>query len=851
MRKNSLYLIGIFTFFYIVFLFLYYGILVNFGFIPVGQHYPILIIIGFTIIIIVIFYFFLFKGENNDLIIKFKMLNENIIQIVLLSLMIITYIIPPISFTQSIIAWSEIGFLNYFRAVIFIIGSAYLPGMSIFNIAFPKSKLHERFHVESFMIKFTIYPLLSFSFLGVCTIILDYFGLTREYFSPILLLIIVILVFTNILFHKGNFIKDLKENHTEINISKNTTLILFLVIGVILINLGIQLSTQYLIEGDAWRGIQYAYFIGDPRFESFWASGSYSRYWGYISFSLSSLSGIPYLNTNVLLFPFVYLWVFSTYLMVKAILYNFKESYSILATILITTYSGLFYPLNSKITIPSLISNGIFIFDFKAFSYIFFAVSVAVYLIITKTSNNFKEDKKFYRKEEFLLFVLIAFLLAQGFMIYFLPIIPAFSLLFIYTFFSNNSSQNLKNFRNYWTYFIIFVIIFDVFSNGFISYFSMNRLYLFSGINFFQENKLNEYVFYLILLISLILLNILYFILRKFNLRKNKKKDYISSNSNGFYQKTKAKKKIIFKSIIFSILIILSIEILITSIIINSPITFSTFYLYQIFLNIGYIGIIGIFASHFCFKKNRKLCYKLVIWTIFLIGLASTLIFVNWMRFPLTSPVELAQSEFDKMMFWFNRIWQYSIISLSIFSSIGIIHIIKDIKIGSIKDLYIRKTIATSVLIFLSLSNTILVAMYYHNLYYKSPEVHDEVQMIGWVSENVPYNSNIIVEDLKFKNRLRDISFCNIFYLYDVIDEANRSGEKLNEFLASKGIHYYINKSDPYRLVDVIYKNKLFEYGTLAIYYADISDFFSLESNETFNTIYNFRYPLVGYIHKR
>jgi len=844
-KKNLfIYLAFVFIGFYFLFIFLYYDLLLSIKFISSGYNIPIFIIIGFTIIIIIIFYFLLnINHYNNIRLLKLNILNERSIETILISLMLITYLIAPISFTESIIAWSEIGLLNYFRAVIFIIGCAYLPGMSIFNIAFPKSKLHERFHVEPFMIKITVYPLLSFSFLGVCTIILDNFGLKRVYFSHVLFLIIIILTISDIILKNKRSIEKLNKFKTEVIISKYSTLILLLAIGVIFITFGIRISSQYLIEGDSWRGIQYAYFVGDSSYNPFWGPGEYVKYWGYVSFSLGSFCGIPYLNANVMLFPFVYLFVFSIYLMVKALLHNLKQYYSILATILIVTYSGLFYPLNYEITIPSLISNGIFIFDYKGFSFIFFIMSLALFIIITKTSKNSKENKKLYLREEFPIIILAAFFLVQSCMIYFFPIIPGFFFIFIYAICYRRTNQVFKYAMIFWSIFITLFIISDTLCNGYLSYFVMNRLYYFSDISFFNKNRFNEYITYIFLLISLFFVFIIYSISNKLKPRKNLQ-GQINSSANHYSLNQITRYLICILSIIFILIIIISIEIEI--LFKKKNLTFLPFYFGQIFENIGFLGILGIITSYYCYKENRKLFYLMITLIILIIGFASILTLVNWVLYPTISVFEL---DYMKMNYWFNRIWHYSIIPLSILSSIGIIYMIKNIKLEKMKDLKIQKTIFTSVFIFLSLSNNILSSIYIYNRYYKYSEAHDETQMIGWVSENIPYNSNIVVEDSRYNHRLRDLSFCNIFNLHDEAKEAMRNGRRISDYLASKEIQYYIRRYDPYRLVGRIFQNKLYEYGTLAIYYTEISNYYSycVDGAGIFNATYNFRCDTVGY----
>lgn len=815
-KSYYIFLISIFIIFYFSFLFFYYQILSINGIVPSPHQFPILLIIGFTIIIVILYIAFLKRNDKNELILEYKIINEYYIKISILSLMLIVYLIPPILFSESVIAWSEINILNYFRAIIFIIGCAYIPGSILYKIIVPKNNLHEKFKIQPFLIKMTIYPLLSFSFLGFCTLILDFIGLKREYFSIILFLIIIILSFLEIILLKTIFVEKEKKERKIIRISNYSIFILLLALGIIFITLGIRLSSQYLVEGDAWRGIQYAYFVGDPRFEPFWAPGSYSKYWGYISFSLSCLSGIPYLNINAMLFPFVYLYIISIYLMVKVFLYNFKEKYSVISTIFITTYSGLFYILNFNIPIPNLVSNGIILFDYKGISFIYFFISLAIFISILKTTINYSENF-FFMNKEFPLIFLSAFFLLQSYLIYFLPVIPALLFILIFTIFSSNSIQIFKYFRTFLATFIILFIFFDILTCGFISYFTMNQIFTFFEIPLFQELKFNQYFFYSILLISFILLNILYFIIKKINLQ--------NKHFKNFRITPKIQSRIViflFTSLILTIIIFIVIEFYV--LLNNHCFSLFIYYIHLVFQYIGYVGILGLILSYFCYKKYRKDFYILLIWTFSIIGLASILFFLNMLKYPTASYLDLPDSDYYTMVYWFNRLWAYSIIPLSIFFSIGIIKIIENIKSKKRVNLNIRKINIVSILIFLTFSNMILSSMYAYNLWYKESKVHEEVQVIGWVSENIQDGNNILIEDPKLNNRLRDMTFCNVFDLDNEVNEVNITGEKLSEHLILKEIFYYICENDPYELVNKIYNYKLYEYGNLRLYSANFSE---------------------------
>jgi len=243
--------------------------------------------------------------------------------------------------------------------------------------------------------------------------------------------------------------------------------------------------------------------------------------------------------------------------------------------------------------------------------------------------------------------------------------------------------------------------------------------------------------------------------------------------------KNKMKSKVIFKYTLFLFSILLAIEI-IFNILINIKVNFFLYYLDLFFVNMGFIGILGIYLSYFIFKKNRQLFYFLFLWGVFLYGLASIFIFKSWFQYPNYSPFEIPDDAYFHMTYWFDRIWHYSIIPISIFSSIGMITIIKNLKSKKslkIRNKYLRLTpnlISISIIIFLSLSNTIITGMYWNNRdnqfdYYIKDE---DAQVIGWTSENIPSNSNILVDRLQLKPRLDHITYSTTYYTWLEISEA-------------------------------------------------------------------------------
>jgi hypothetical protein len=389
---------------------------------------------GFFILLIGLF--LSFNLDRSEQIFNFFFLSENLIKIILVILMTICLLfIPPITFFSTIIAWQEIPLSNLFRAIIFILGSAFLPGACVYNIVLRKNTLSERFKVESFLIKLTLYPLLSFIILGISVLILDQIGLNKELISSILYTIIIILLCLDLIaqrIRKKRIIKII----VKLNFSKNTFVILLVAFGIILFSLGIMSSVNYLIPGDSWTGISHANYIGLPETSlstSWLALEKYPLFWSYPTFALGVLSGLPYININVLLTPFLYLFVLTIYLFMKAILYKFKEIYATFSTIFTITFSGILNinNISEKGNISALIFDGVLNFRFKSFSLMLLFAGLALFFIIANV-NEIGEKKKELKTENYKILGLGALFLIISYMTYMLPLLFGMIILIIY-----------------------------------------------------------------------------------------------------------------------------------------------------------------------------------------------------------------------------------------------------------------------------------------------------------------------------------------------------------------------------------------------------------------------------------
>lgn len=387
-------------------------------------------------------------------------------------------------------------------------------------------------------------------------------------------------------------------------------------------------------------------------------------------------------------------------------------------------------------------------------------------------------------------------------------------------------------------FFVIMFIFFDTTLNFFYSKSSFQTLNYFIGKNIFSFSGYN--LFLNALLLYLILISFLFlsfFFPRKYiELFSNRSKKYLTLKINPIIL-------FIISLIIFTIFFGIY---LFFNILLKKEQSFLTFYLTIFFYNIGFIGILGIYLSYFSFKKNKQLFYVLLLWFIFLFGLASALTFLKWIQYPLLNPAKLPYDDLFLMDYWFTRNYFYSVIPLSIFSSIGIIDLgrcIKSKRYSKRISKYLKSIpnlISVSAIIFLSFSNIICYGIVWSSLEWNIRD--EEAQIIGWVSENLPDGSNILLDNDKSNLFAKDLeaitSHDTAFYIDVEVSEALRNynhGIFLNQIilhLKSKDIQYFVYSKEnnskkkfvekyfdiEKELIPTFYKIKLYEYKNLVVY---------------------------------
>ena len=835
--------------FLLIFIVIYFSYIFYIYIIPNHYNVPIGLFFGLAIVIVGIFSFInLNDYDNNKIILKTKVVPENLIKLILIILMCSSLVIEPISSSTTIILWKDVNILNYIRAIIFIIGCGFLPGANLYNIIFSDDKLHEKFNIEPFFLKITLYPIISFSFIGTLVLILDQLNLIRELITIFLIISFIFLFFFDLIIQVIRK-KKLIYKFEEINISKFSLIILFISFGVLVFAIFMHLSTQYLIAGDSWQGLGPTNYVGLWEGSPIeWGESNlyYPIFWGYICFGLSVLSGLPYINTNALLAPFCYLYVTSVYLLMKSILHHFKEKYAVLSTILISISSALFiFTTNTAVgTLPAITFSCEFYFIYKSFAYLLFIISIAFFIIITKTEiNNDLELNLIFSKKHFKLLVISVYLLILSFMLYAVPLLIGIVFIMLYCLFSRNKKKNFRLFSQFILYFLLMFIFFDVVMN----------FYLSSAIPFMVQFifriKILSQIFSILPTFILIYsgLGAFYLISLVIDLSYIK---YFYEKDKGFSNyKVNFKKFFKYCMVIFTIFLIIEINVIILEEFIsdlNLSEDYTFFYfLDKIFIYIGLIGILGFYLSYYCFIKDKHLFMILVSWVIISFLIATTLILLFWFQSDLVKLNDISKINRTFMNYWYGRTWHYSIIPLSILTATGLIKLVKKVENQDFFRFFFRKKnrkkicklLFFSLFISMSYTNFIITAIDFGKT--ENNIKSDDVKTVIWISNNIPDNSYFLMEN-HYIIRLGIESMINgeSFFIHHIFKSDYNETELIEEIdeLKDNEIEYLLITEDflsessdvsrffKYYLIPNFYNDSLKEIGDYRIYYAPYFD---------------------------
>ncbi len=832
---KKFYRIIVIAFFSLLFIILFFfnNVFFNLG----GIQVSIILLFGFVLIISVIFIFINSdKKRGNYELFHFKFLSENSIKFFLLLFLSISLFIPTISSSTSIMLWEELNFLNYLKAIFAIITLVYLPGASIYKIFLPKDSLPEKLNVEPFFLKIALYPLMSLGFLGISTLIFDQIGLLKLQIEISLFVSILILFLIDVTIQRIRS-KPISNRHSDIKVSKYTIIILLLAIAVSLVSIGFQVGLGYVSSGDPWDGIKHANHIGDHNLSPIYIN-RYPNFWGYVTFSLSKLSGLPFININTLLAPLSYLFITSVYLFMKSILFNYKTKYATLSTILVSIFSGiLINPLVSQ-----LIFSNEYNFIYKSYSYNLLFISLAFFFILFRNNSSKSSYTVIsWKKIEIRIMILVAILLVISFMTYMIPLLVGITFTLIICIFSGKCRE-FQNFNRYilFTFFIfIFFVFFDLIQNFYLSSIIINwfsrffKYELFLNIFEIIPAPMVIYSIFALFITIIYIIKIVFF-------RNIHDKNTFKESYNGSQLLIFKICLLIFSAFLFIEFFFIFLEFIINQKIRNQNLFF--IFLDKFYLNIGIIGIIGVYLSYYCYKREKKMFHIILAWIFISFILAAIPVLLE----RLINTASISNINLEEKVFiseyWFNRLWIYSIPSFSILFSIGLFEIAKKktnfrfIEKRKFKVFLIKNLSLISVL-YLSFSGIILTGVLNGSKNYRYTDT--QIKTLEWISENIPIYSGALVGDNFFMGvGVNSITFVRSYLFYDIFDKDFNNtkcieqieylkNETIQYIVASKFfISYYLNKSDFTNniLIPSFYNLTIYQSGDLSIHYAPYFD---------------------------
>ncbi len=396
-----------------------------------------------------------------DLILKFGLLFS----------MLITLIIPSVP--ASIVSWTEISPLLFIRASVWLVGLSLLPGFYILRLTAIGENLSK---LEKIVVGIN----LSFVLLSLTSVIL-------YYFQGIHLLPWVILAFLGVLAFLNW--KKFKDNPLKkIVISKWN---LFLFVGVmvtICLSLYFQLGQRYLLPGDIWVSLKPAVQIISQRniYETF---KTYPLMFDHILTTLSVCSGLPIVNTYVMLFPLVALNLLSFFIFVKTVfklndkvaslaslIYGFGAGFGLLIQFLGFDGTLGFMSLYRLAIDFSLPNFSAMLFSYKSLAFTQAFTSIVCLMIATKLEKT---------SNKIVAMIISVFLLLFSFYIHMLEAMIFIPLLLLVPYTYEKKWNKYLSFGVYIVITLLILSILDFFMDGFYLTLTLNTIsgYITSGIS--------------------------------------------------------------------------------------------------------------------------------------------------------------------------------------------------------------------------------------------------------------------------------------------------------------------------------------------------------------------------------
>ncbi|MBN1801152.1 MAG: hypothetical protein JW891_06565, partial [Candidatus Lokiarchaeota archaeon] len=639
---------------------------------------------------------------------------------------------------------------------------------------------------------------------------------------------------------------------------------------------------------------------------------TYPFFWGYISYGLSALSGLPLVNTNTLLVPYYLLYISSTFLLIKILLENYNKKIVLLSTIFTIILQG--YQFES-------------FYLYKLFSFSILNLCLFLFIAILKEKNlddmlSLERGATPSERSFLTSYFLIGFLLMISFLIYVFPLFVALAFILVYALVAGAERRPdyLKALTRILASAFVFYLLFDIVTELHVSemilsqfgrFFQMSEIFKIVEILHFENiiYILFIFVIFLLLLIeklflkisrrplqfkfktksslklkrtylivisvlmlifvidlvyrmvffinlynqilpyqisqqydacflfitSVLFIIILALFFLSFNTRKSNMRFFkiyfimllsiiflyilcIIYYFNSFISRFVNFNSLDNKEIVF-ILSRLSVFIcpfssFFTSYFISfnlSPLNIN-FYVLIIDIMIFCFNVIGfgsIFLSYYVVKRDKKLFKILISWIIIIFILLSSYILYEWSTNYSSGLSEISGDSYMNIYYWIWRLLGYISFPLGIFASIGIFELSKYFKKKKIKRYkevkYCMSYFVLSIVLISFLSQPIVL----YNDHARYKEMNDQdIRLLRWISENIPDDTRVILDDFKFKYFLsfRSLTYCGSVIGTDKVFK--KGGYSQAEFEAQ--VNFFIVNNYHYLVVSSVFFNNYY-----------------------------------------
>ena len=514
--------------------------------------------------------------------------NDRDIVIITVFLMTSTLVVPSIK--GPLIHWSKVTVLHYLRTFIWLLGALTLPGYLITK----KMRLAEKLS-DITILNLSLH--ISIIIIGLSCYILYVFSITFSNLPYIIISVIIITFLMDI--NKINYLKkyDYKNKY---NIIFLLSLIILIIISAL-----IQYEQEYLIPGDLWVSVKSAVqIISLKRLHITW-NQQYPFFFGFILTSLSTMFGIPLVNTYVLMFPLIILNSISFYSFLKEyykintkqivitnLFYVFSGGLGYLVNILLYDGSKYFWTI-SYIT-QDMYSRNFFWYNIE-FTYKVLSITFIYTSIILLNIMNEFED---YRKRLFLI-TTSSILLILAFYIHMIDVIPFIPLYFYFIY-----QDRINNYKNFITFILATIIIFILTDYGFHFYYINLSLEKIIRVLIPQLSRTKTSIFFYLVIITFLLG------LNKFNI--------IKTLYDRYYNKTT---RVLFTFLIL-VIYVLGIEFWFSFEYPITPLYKINYFPWQFYVfRFGFVGLFSV-LSLFIYLRNKGLDITFF-WALFIICVGS------------------------------------------------------------------------------------------------------------------------------------------------------------------------------------------------------------------------------------